>query len=112
MLTAGFPSDPLPAGRDSAGPRGRVAVARLALRQPRGFTFGTLTAVARQQECKLHCSTWWWWFCGLGFCFVLFFLNWVKKKVLKSVNFCTGNKMFLQILMLKLQNKCHAAYFS
>jgi len=49
--------------------------------------------------------------CG-GICFVFFFfLNWVKEE-LKSVNFCTDNKMFLQILMLKLQNKCHAAYFS
>lgn len=32
------------------------------------------------------------------------------EKVLKSVNFCTDNKMFLQILMLTLQNKCHATY--
>lgn len=50
-------------------------------------------------------------FVGLVFFAVFFFFNWVKE-VLKSVNFCTDNKMFLQILMLKLQNKCHAAYFS
>lgn len=55
--------------------------------------------MAMQYECKLHCSM------------CVFFFNWVKE-VLKSVNFCTDNKMFLQILMLKLQNKRHAAYFS
>lgn len=55
--------------------------------------------MAMQYECKLHCFM------------CVFFFNWVKE-VLKSVNFCTDNKMFLQILMLKLQNKRHAAYFS